>query len=98
MRMASEIEDEYNEFLYDMGESGFIFGAYMDENEYEDEYSHNEIHEAMSILAEKMREYLRENRPGEFVVTARDCIHVMTPDMARQSRISERTIENFLVM
>lgn len=95
--MKNEIEYEYNEFLRDIKDSGFNFGAYMDETEYEDEYSHNSIDEAMGILQEKIRTYLHENRPGEFVVGSGWCVHVMTPDRARQSRISERTIENFLV-
>lgn len=98
MRMQIEIEDEYNEFLRDMKDTGFIFGAYMDEDEYEDEYSHNEIDEAMGVLKEKIRAYLHEYRPGEFIVSSGWCIHVMTPDRARQSRISEQTIENYLVV
>lgn len=95
--MENEIEYEYNEFLKDIKDNGFIFGAYMDETEYEDEYSYNTIDEAMEILQEKIRTYLHENRPGEFVVSSGWCVHVMTPDRARRSRISERTIENFLV-
>lgn len=98
MRMQIEIEDEYNEFLRDMNDTGFIFGAYMDEDEYEDEYSHNEIEEATGILEEKIRTYLHENRPGEFIVSSGWCIHVMTPDRARQSRISEQTIKDYLVV
>lgn len=96
MQMKLEIEEEYNQFLEDIKESGFIFGTYMDESEYEDEYSHNAIDEAMEILQEKIRAYLHENRPGEFVVSSGWCVHVMTPDRARQSRISERTIELYL--
>lgn len=97
MEMQNEIEYEYNQFLNDIKDSGFIFGAYMDEDEYEDEYSHNVIDEAMGLLQEKIRVYLHENRPGEFVVSSGWCVHVMTPDRARQSKVSERTIENFLV-
>lgn len=97
MEMCFEIEEEYKQFLEDIKDSGFIFGAYMDETEYEDEYSHNAIDEAMEILQEKIRTYLHENRPGEFIVSSGWCVHVMTPDRARQSRIYERTIENFLV-
>lgn len=97
MEMQNEIEYEYSQFLNDMKESGFIFGAYMDETEYEDEYSHNTIGEAMEILQDKIRAYLHENRPGEFVVSSGWCVHVMTPERARQSRISEQTIEDYLV-
>ncbi len=97
MEMYFEIEEEYNQFLEDIKDSGFIFGAYMDESEYEDEYSYNAIDEAMGILQEKIRAYLHENRPNEFVVSSGWHVHVMTPDRARQSRISEKTIEMFLV-
>lgn len=97
MQMQNEIEYEYNEFLSDINDSGFVFGRYMDEDEYEDEYSHNAIDEATEILEEKIRTYLHENRPGEFVVTSGWCIFVMTPNRARESDVLEKTIDNFLV-
>lgn len=97
MQMQLEIEDEYNQFLEDMKDSGFVFGRYMDEDEYEDEYSHNAIDEAMEILQEKIKTYLHENRPGEFFVTSGWCIFVMTPDRARRSNASERTIKLYTV-
>lgn len=97
MIMQNEIEYEYNQFLKDMKDDGFEFGRYMDEDEYEDEYSHNAIDEAMEILEEKIRCYLHENRPGKFVVTSGFCIFVMTPERARQSNVLGKTIENFLV-
>ena len=97
MRMQLEIEEEFEKFLEDIKNNGFIFGAYMDETGYEDEYSHNEIDKAMGALQEKIREYLHKNRPGEFVVSSSWCVHVMTPERARQSKVSERTIEKFLV-
>lgn len=97
MEMQLEIEEEHQQFLEDIKDGGFVFGAYMDETEYEEEYSHNSIDKAMGILQKKIRAYLHENRPEEFVVSSGWCVYVMTPDRARQSRISERTIENFLV-
>lgn len=97
MEMQLEIEEEFEQFLNDIKKSGFIFGAYMDEDEYEDEYSHNTIDEAMGILQEKIREYLHENRLGEFVVISDWCVHVLTKDRAEQLNVSERTIELRLV-
>lgn len=97
MQMQLEIEYEYNQFLKGMKDSSFIFGRYMDEDEYEDEYSHNAIDKAMDILQEKIKAYLHEYRPGEFVVTSGWCIFVMTPGRARQSKISEKDIEFYLV-
>lgn len=97
MEMQLEIEEEYEQFLEDIKDRGYIFGAYMDESDYEDEYSHNAIDEAMEILQNKIREFLHENRPNEFVVSSGWCVHVMTPERARQSNVSERTIQLYLV-
>ena len=97
MEMQLEIEEEYEQFLEDIKDRGYIFGAYMDESDYEDEYSHNAIDEAMGILQNKIREYLHKNRPNEFVVSSGWCVHVMTPDRARKSNVSERTIQLHLV-
>ena len=69
----------------------------MDENEYQDEYPHNVIGEAMGALQEKIKEYLHENRPGEFVVISDWCVHVLTKERAEQLNVSQRTIELRLV-
>lgn len=97
MEMYFEIEEAYKQFLEDIKDNGFIFGAYMDEAEYEDEYSHNAIDEAIGILQKKIREYLHENRPGEFVVISGWCVHVLTKEIAKELNVSERTIELRLV-
>lgn len=95
--MDWEIEEEFNSFKEDVSDSAFIFGSYLDETDYEDEYCHNDIHEAMRILEEKIKDYLHINCPNKFIVSSGWCVHVMTPDRARQSRISEKTIERCLV-
>jgi hypothetical protein len=95
--MQSVINEEYNMFLEDINNPAFIFGRYMNETEYEDEYGNNDIKTAIEELAEKIRLYLHENIPNKFIVSTGWCVHVMTPDRARQSRISERTIEEYLV-
>lgn len=97
MEMQLEIEEEFEQFLQDIKECGYIFGAYMDENEYEDEYSHNVIGEAMGALQEKIKEYLHKNRPGEFVVISDWCVHVLTKEREEQLNVSQRTIELRLV-
>ncbi|EOT29464.1 hypothetical protein C805_00047 [Eubacterium sp. 14-2] len=97
MEMQLEIDEEFEQFLQDIKDSGYIFGAYMDESEYEDDYSHNIIGEAMGILQKKIKEYLHKNRPGEFVVISDWCVHVLTKDRAKQLDVSERTIEFRLV-
>lgn len=50
--MFEELEYEYNLFLDDM-KRGETFCRYLDEYEYEDEYSHNEIDECQRRLSEK---------------------------------------------
>ena len=95
--MYEIVEDEYNQFLQDIADGSMIFGRYIDESEYEDEYSHNDIDEAQDKFIEKVREYLHENYPGKYVVAGSWCVFVMTPDRARESHISERTIELFTV-
>lgn len=95
--MYEIVEDEYNQFLQDITDGSMIFGRYIDESEYEDEYSHNDIDEAQDKFIEKVREYLHENYPGKYVVSGGWCVFVMTPDRARESQVSERTIELFTV-
>lgn len=67
--MYEIVEDEYNQFLQDITDGSMIFGRYIDESEYEDEYSHNDIDEAQDKFIEKVREYLHENYPGKYVVS-----------------------------
>lgn len=97
MQMKNEIEYEYNQFLSDMKNPAFLFGTYMDEDEYEEEYSHNSIDEAIDVLEEKIQEYLHENRPGEFVLVSGWNIRVMTIGNARNLKWSEKRIEDLLV-
>lgn len=97
MRMENEIEYEYDLFLSDMKESAFLYGTYMDEDEYEDEYCHNDIYEAIEMLEEKIREYLHENRPGEFVLISGWNIRVVKIEEARSLRWSEKKISDLLV-
>lgn len=97
MEMQLEIEDEYQQFLEDIKDSGFTFGTYMDETEYEDDYSRNSIGNAMGILEKKIREYLHKNRPGEFVVYSDWSVHVMKKEKAKEVGMLERAIKNRIV-
>lgn len=97
--MYEIIEEEYQQFLQDMRDGKpMVFGRYINESEYEDEYSHNDIEDAQAELVKKIRSYLHENCPGKYVVSGVWCVFVMTPERARESHISERTIELFTVM
>lgn len=97
MKMQIEVEEEYNLFLNRIASQDFIFGIFMDEEDYEDEYSKNDICKSRIELQEKIKEYLHENRPGEFVVYSDFCVHVMTLRWARKWNLSKQTIERFLV-
>lgn len=95
--MQLEIEDEYQQFLEDIKDSGFIFGAYMDETEYEDDYSHNSIGNAMEILERKIREYLHKNRPDEFIVYSDWSVHIMKKEKAEEIGMRKSLIESSVV-
>ena len=69
----------------------------IDESDYEDEYSHNNIEEAQGLFIEKVKNYLHNNHPNKYVVSSGWCVFIMTPERARQSNISEKTIELFTV-
>lgn len=81
--MFEELEYEYNLFLKDM-ERGETVCQYMDEDEYEDEYSHNEIEKYQEKLIDKIKEYLRENKPNQYIVTSGWCVFVITIDEAKK--------------
>lgn len=95
--MGREIEEEYKQFLSDISDSAFVFGRYMDEDEYIDDYSMDEIEIASDKLLGRIMAYLHEHRPGEFVVTSGWCIFVMTPERARQTRLTENDIQLSIV-
>ena len=66
--MRKIVNEEYERFLNDIIRADFVEGVYVDEIEYEGDYSHNEIDEAQQIFEEKVREYLHENHSGDYVL------------------------------
>lgn len=97
--MHKIVEEEFKQFLMDLqeAEGAMVFGRYIDESDYEDEYSHDDIDAAQNLFIEKVREYLHKNYPGKYVVTSCFCVFIMTPERARESYLSEKTIEFFTV-
>jgi len=97
--MYEEMEEEFQQFLIDMeeAENAMMFARYMDEGDYEDNYGNNEIYEYQEKFAEKVENWLRENKSGQYLVTRGYYIGIMTPDEARQRRMSEKTIEELIV-
>src|SRR5699024_9042617 len=81
--MCEELEYEDNLVLDDM-KRGETVCRYLDEDEYKDESSHNEIDECQRRLSEKIEEYLRENKPGEYIVSTGWCVFVMTVEEAKK--------------
>lgn len=81
--MFEELEYEYNLFLEDM-KNGKTFCKYMDEDEYEDEYSHNKIEEYQEKLIDKIEKFLKENKPNQYIVSSGWCVFVMTIDEAKK--------------
>lgn len=97
--MYEEMEEEYRQFLIDMeeAENAMVFARCMDEYDYEDNYGNNEICEYQEKFAENVEDWLRENKPGQYLVTRGYYIGIMTPDEARKRRMLEMTIEELIV-
>lgn len=84
--MQRELEYEFNQFLIDM-KNGEIFCTYFDEDDYEDNYSHNEIEEYRQKFEDKIGEWLMQNKPGEYIVSDGYCVCVITIDEAIKRNI-----------
>jgi hypothetical protein len=91
--MEEIINEEYEIFLEDM-DRGITFNRFLMVDDYEDEYSHNEIAEAMNTLASRIRQWLHENKPGKYIVSVSPdyCIFVMTVKEAQMRNVSTCTL------
>lgn len=91
--MEDIINEEYEIFLEDM-DRGITFNRFLMVDDYEDEYSHNEIAEAMNTLASRIRQWLHENKPGKYIVSVSSdyCIFVMTVKEAQMRNVSTYTL------
>lgn len=91
--MEEIIHEEYEIFLEDM-DRGITFDRFLITDNYEDEYSHNEIAEAMNTLTSRMRKWLHENKPGKYIVSVSPdyCIFVMTVKEAQMRNVSTYTL------
>ena len=61
------IKEEYDNFVSDM-EQNKTFCTYMDEWEYEDEFSHNEIDDMRYEFENRIKEWLVDNRNNQYYV------------------------------
>lgn len=91
--MEDIINEEYEIFLEDM-DRGITFNRFLMVDDYEDNYSHNEIAEAMNTLASRMRKWLHENKSGKYIVSVSPdyCIFVMTVKEAQMRNVSTYTL------
>lgn len=91
--MEEIINEEYEIFLEDM-DRGITFNRFLMVDDYEDNYSHNEIAEAMNTLASRIRQWLHENKPGKYIVSVSPdyCIFVMTAKEAQMRNVSTYTL------
>lgn len=96
--MEQIVLDEYEYFLEEIQKENYRYGKYMVDSDYEDEYSHDDIDTMQETFIEKVKEYLHTYYPNKFIVTSGWCVFVMTPDRARESNISESTINSYLVV
>ncbi len=93
--MEEIINEEYEIFLEDM-DRGITFDRFLMVDDYEDDYSHNEIAEAMNTLASRIRQWLHENKPGKYIVSVSSdyCVFVMTVKEAQMRNVSTYTLLN----
>ncbi len=87
--MYEEIEAEFQAFLSDMvNDSSLCFKKYFDTWNYEDEYSHNSIHEAQGLLYSKIFEWLKRNKPNKFLLFFNENVCVASVDYAKNHMIT----------
>ena len=53
---------------------------FIDQSEYEDEYSHNEIDDIQDEFIVEAEEYIEENYKGQYVVFSDWCVHIVTEE------------------
>ena len=93
--MYEELEYEFADFKHSFDEGSLVFGRWFDEDEYEDEYSHNEIDEYQMKFIERVKEYLHKKAPNKYVVTSGWCVFVMTVEEAQKRKMLR--IEDYIV-
>ena len=92
--MYEGLEYEFNLFKKDV-DNGVTFCRYFDEDDYEDEYSHNEIHEFQSRFIDMAKEYLHKETPNRYIITSGWCVFVMSIEEAKRRNM--KRIDNYIV-
>lgn len=81
--MRFEIEPELDD-LIDMLKNNkmetYKCNNFIDQTEYEDEYSHNEIDEIQEDFIKEAKNYLDKNYKGQYVIFSDWCVHIVTKE------------------
>ena len=93
--MYEELEYEFSEFKRDFDEGNLSFKRYFDKDDYEDEYSHNQIDKFQTKFIERVKEYLHEKSPNKYVVASGWCVFVMTAEEAKKRKVM-RILPSFI--
>lgn len=88
MVMYEELDEEYNTFLKDIEQGELPIGRYVDVSWYEDEYSRLEISECQKAFMNRVKDWLHQHKPDQYVVFVGYCVFVMTLQSARAKNIS----------
>ena len=94
--MDYEIEEEFHRFLEDIA-GGKSLNEYLDVDNFEGEYSHNDIDIAQEKLYNIIVEYLKDIHPNKYcVMNPYDwCVRVLTIEEAKS--VGFRNYENYIV-
>lgn len=82
--MYEELEYEFLEFKQSIDDGSLVFGKYLDEDEYEDEYPHNKIGEFQAKFIDMAKEYLHEKAPNKYVIISGWCVFVLSIEEAKK--------------
>ncbi len=94
--MNYEIEDQYETFLKDIETGLLSHELYLIEDEYDDEYSHNDIDMAHVLLADRIKKYLHENYPNRYCVFIDWCVRIMSVELAEEKNI--RNYKGYIIV
>lgn len=90
------VQEEYERLIREIeeGEPDTVHRA-MEEEDYEDEFSHNAIDEMHSAVFDMVKEYLHQKHPGEYIAGIDWGVFVLSAEEARRrglTRIDVRTV------
>lgn len=82
--MRFEVEEEFEELKRLLSENKMVTyksNCFLEEDDYEDDYSNNEIQKLQSEFIDEAVKYLKKHYKGQYVITKDWCVRVMTLEM-----------------